>query len=72
MIIKEGYNGKELRIRINGRRNEKKAEIWLIQEGLPDESDRYRETLSYISLDELLELKQEIESAINAMFGIQS
>jgi len=69
--IKEGYNGKELELRFSGRRNGN-AELWIEQHGLPEEGNmiRYRETLSYISLQELQDLKAEIEDAILAITGI--
>lgn len=69
--IKEGYNSKELEIRISGRRNSG-AEVWLEQHGLPEEGDiiRYRETLSYATLQELVDLKKEIEDAILEITGI--
>lgn len=72
MKIKAGYNDEELEIRIIGRRNEN-AEIWLEQHGLPDEPEitRYKETLSYASLQELLELKKEVEDAILQITGIE-
>jgi hypothetical protein len=71
MKIKEGYNGKELEIRISGRRNGN-AELWLVQNGIPETGDlyRYRETLSYVSLSELAEMKKEIEDAILEITGI--
>jgi len=71
MKIKEGYNGKVLEIRIGGRRNGT-AELWIVQNGLPEEVDvsRYKETLSYASLQELVELKKEIEDAILEITGI--
>ena len=70
MRVKEGYNGKEIELRIGGRRNAN-AELWIEQHGLPDECSRYRETLSYITLQELAELKKEIEDAILTITGIE-
>ncbi len=59
MIIKNGYNDKETRIRISGSDNGRVAEIWIEQTGLSG-----KETLSYMNLDELLDLKEEIDEAI--------
>ena len=70
MKIKEGYNGKELEIRISGRRGNC-AEVWLVQNGLPDDLEQYRETLSYATLQELADLKSEIEDAILTVAGIE-
>lgn len=61
MKIKEGFNSKELSIVINGNSNGS-IELWLNLEGLPDE--KYRETLSYMSLQELAELKKMCEMAL--------
>jgi hypothetical protein len=65
--IKSGYNGKELEIKIYGRKYQS-AEMWLVQKELPNE---YQETLSYCTLEELLELKKEVEIAIAEMVGIK-
>lgn len=59
MEIKDGYNHNVLKIRI-GNPNGRMAEFWVEfkEEGLP------KETLSYITLEELLDLKDEIDKAI--------
>lgn len=69
--IKDGYNGKELRIKISANSNGS-IELWLEQDGLPDEPgySKYRETLSYMAADELLELKHEVERAARDLFSI--
>ena len=59
MKIKEGYNEKELEIRINSS-SDRSAEMW-IEFGCKPE----KETLSYITLEELLDLKDEINKAIS-------
>jgi hypothetical protein len=66
--IKEGFNGKELEIKINGK------ELWLIQNGLPlvDGNEKYKETLSYVTINELIELRNEINEAIKELAGLQS
>lgn len=69
MTIKEGYNSKELEIRIQGSKNQL-AELWIEQHGLPESCSGYKVTLSYVSLQELLELKREIEDAILVIAGI--
>jgi hypothetical protein len=70
MKIKDGYNGKELEIRISA--SNRHAAIWLIQNGLPDTPEmlKYRETLSYATLDELLDLKKEIENTMKDILEI--
>lgn len=67
MEIKEGYNGKPLRLTFRARPETRTTELWLTQEGLealPSEFQKYKETLSYVTLDELLDLKDEIAAAI--------
>lgn len=60
MEIKKGYNDKVTTINIYGRNFDNVAEFWIEQKGLP----HVKETLSYISLDELVELKREVDNAI--------
>lgn len=72
MIIKEGYNGEETIIRIYARTDMDKriAEVWIDQYHQPNEGsiDEYRkETLAYVTLDELLALKDEINKAIQEL-----
>lgn len=62
MIIKEGYNGKDTIIRISAQPNNRCAELWIEQTGL---SVAKNETLSYASVEELLDLKDEVVKALN-------
>lgn len=67
MIIKEGFNSKPLHIKIHkSSTSDRVAEVWLDQEGIEDASNpqRYQETLSYATLDELLDLKDELVKVI--------
>lgn len=68
--IKKGYNDIEAEIRISAVPYHR-AEVWLIQNGLPEFAEQYRETLSYASIEELIELKKEIEEVITTMAGIK-
>jgi hypothetical protein len=65
-IIKEGYNGEELRIRISGQKDNV-AEVWIDQY---DKEGKHRETLAYATLQELADLKREIEQAMLKIIGI--
>ena len=58
MKIKEGYNDKELQIRIN-HESGRVANMWIEFGCQPN-----KETLSYVTLEELLDLKDEISNAI--------
>ena len=67
MEIKSGYNEKPLKIRIQvSRKEDRAAELWLMQGGLelPPHLEKYKETLSYITLQELLDLRDEVATAI--------
>lgn len=66
MIIKEGFDSKEVSIRISpSSTSNRTAEFWIEQKGLENlkESQRY-ETLSYATLDELLDLQDELKTVI--------
>ena len=63
MKIKDGYGEKELQIRVSSSSG-RTAELW-IEFGCNPE----KETLSYIKLDELLDLKREVQKAINEIVG---
>ena len=68
MIIKNGYNNGPLSIRIAGGEN-RSAEIW-IEQTCPKKAEfneGREETLSYASLEELLDLKDEINQAIKEL-----
>lgn len=70
VTIKDGYNGKELRVKINANSNGT-IDLWIEQDGLPETPElvKYRETLSYMTADELLALKKEVENAARDLFG---
>ncbi len=61
MKIKQGYNNKEVQIRIN-KRNNRSAELWIEFEHKFKKPKQ--ETLSYISLTELFDLREEIDKVI--------
>lgn len=69
--IKAGFNGKELEIKIYANEHGS-AELWLVQNGLPlvDGNEKYKETLSYTNITELIELRNEINSVIAKLAGI--
>jgi hypothetical protein len=71
MIIKEGYDSEKLTIKI--RKSEvstRKAEVW-IEMAHPDGGRGQVETLSYATLDELLDLQDEVNSAIKSIAGLE-
>lgn len=68
MKIKAGYNDKELQIRIGGNPNGT-IELWLEHEnGVTGNGQT--ETLSYLTLDELNELRKEIDNAFRDAIGL--
>lgn len=66
MTIKAGYGDEPTQIRIAARADSRTAEFWIEQKALEgkDGIGTAYETLSYITLDELLDLKGEIDQAI--------
>ena len=65
MIIKGGFNDKETKIRICVQsKDTRTAELWIEQTGLSE-----KETLSYMTIDELLNLKKEIEIALEEIIS---
>jgi hypothetical protein len=65
MKIKEGFNGKETRIRIYGKKDDRIAELWIEQTGLSE-----KETLTYMSVNELLDLQHEIKIAVKEIMNL--
>ena len=61
MIIKNGVNDKPTKINIQTESDF--AQIWIEQEGLSE----VRETLAYATIQELLELKKEIDEALKKL-----
>jgi hypothetical protein len=67
MIIKDGFNNQPLKIRIAGRAGDDTAEVWLEMVMPASTKDEVKETLSYATLMELLELQRELKRAIQEM-----
>jgi len=65
MIIKYGYGDKPCKIYFE-LRDDKYINLWIIQEGLKKDY----ETLSYISLNELIELRDEINKIIKEVVNV--
>lgn len=66
MTIEAGYGNKPTQIRVAARPDSRTAEFWIEQEALEGREGigTAYETLAYITLDELLDLKGEIDKAI--------
>ncbi|MEK7661924.1 MAG: hypothetical protein AAB355_00260 [Patescibacteria group bacterium] len=67
MKIKNGFDDKELEIRV-GKSSGRTAEMWI--KFKVKEDNVQKETLSYITLEELLDLKDEIQKTINKITGV--
>lgn len=65
-LIKEGFNAKPTYIKISKAsvNNGRVAEVWIEQKGLEGLEEQRYETLAYATLDELLDLKAEINQVI--------
>jgi hypothetical protein len=78
VAIKQGYGGGQVEIRINpGAHSD--AELWIEQVGHPKYSENaageirlvgHSETLSYMTLQEVIALRDELNSTIKEMTGI--
>lgn len=79
--IKNGYGDQETTIRIYARKGERKAEVWIGQDGQPTYSENDRtgsiirvgfgtDTLAYASITELIDLRDEINEVIREMAGL--
>lgn len=70
MTIKDGYNNKPTHIRFDTESGDVRAAgLWIEQEGLkdlPGVGTKY-ETLAYATLDELLDLKDELTKAVRKL-----
>jgi hypothetical protein len=62
MKIKNGFNNKETEIRINSQSNGT-IELWICESGRYD-----KETLSYLTADELVALFNEVKNAGRDLF----
>lgn len=62
MKTKKGINDKETEIRINPSEVGRGVELWINQTGI---TTIRQETLSYLTFDELLDLKEEIQKTLN-------
>ena len=62
MRIIQGFDNKPTTIKLNvSRAQNRVCEVWIEQLGLP----KVKQTLAYATLPELLDLKDEIQTAIN-------
>ena len=66
MKIQDGYNDKPTTIGIRG--TIRGIEMWIHHEGIED--DKKSEVLVYLTANELLALKIEVEEAAKSLFGI--
>lgn len=61
MIIKNGYKNKKLEVLIQNQEHSRISEFWIRQGN--------KEFLSYITTEELLQLKNEIQRALLKIIG---
>lgn len=73
MIIEKGFNNEPTEIKIHVSdtgeylpTKDKKIEIYIYQEGLID-----KETLAYMTVGELLDLRDEVEIALKVSLGLE-
>jgi hypothetical protein len=67
VTIKDGYNNKELSLIFEKVDKESlRAYLWV-----KFEQEHRQDTLNYVSLDELIKLRNEINEAIKQMVGVE-
>jgi len=66
--IKQGYNGQDLELRFSSRVGCTTAELWV--EFKYSSSTFKSETLNYVSLEEMIKLRDEINKTIKEMVGL--
>lgn len=66
MVIKSGYNNKKTEITIAGNCKSPEAYIWIEQKGLK----KVQKTLALATIEELLELRFEINEALKVIVGL--
>jgi len=66
--IKDGYNSEPTDIIINGRPNDKTAEIWIKMTN--KDGGRRDETLHYATIEEIKLLRDECNQALKEMLGL--
>lgn len=65
VTIENGFNNKPTTIKISGQMNGS-IELWIHETGI----ENSKETLSYMSADELLKLLQEVQRCARDLFNI--
>ena len=69
--IKDGFDGKTTEIRVYAGAERDVAEVWIIQDGLklPEKYGTLKETLAYATINELIQLRDELNEAIGELAG---
>ena len=66
MIIKKGHDNLPTKVSVSASVGGGEAGLWIHQEGMP----MAKETVSFLSLTELLLLRDELNEAIKKLVGI--
>lgn len=70
MRIKQGYGSKPTDIKIEARdKPSQVAECWIVQEGIGGDI-KHSETLAYMTLLEVIALRDELNETIKEMVGL--
>lgn len=69
MTIKDGYNSQPFQIGVNARKGEKTMELWFIDLQRRDSTEK-DDLLSYMTLDEAIELRDTLNKAIKEQVGL--
>lgn len=69
--IKEGYNSQPFTLKVSAMPGDRKAQIYSEEEGLGQLEGHVRERLHYATIEELLDLRNEINGALKVLVGVE-
>lgn len=69
--IKEGYNSQPFSIKVSAGPHDRKAQIFTEEEGLGKLEGHVSERLHYATIEELLDLRNEINGALKILVGVE-
>lgn len=69
-VIDKGYGGQTTEVRVSARDSGTNGELWIEQKDRSN-PDMRSETLAYITINEAIELRDELNQAIARMAGLE-
>ena len=69
--FKEGFGSKPTHIKVSANAGDRKAHIYTEEEALPKMDGIVSERLTYATIEELLDLRNEINQALKTLVGVE-